>query len=92
MAEPMVAVIGAGRGRAMETVLMPPVLQCMEWVQELDRHYGSELLLKMQLLDSIALDMDPTVLSQLLRLWSLQPNLKPFQLERLQSLVTAMKR
>ena len=54
-AQPVLAVVGAGRGRVAQEIHMPPTLQCIEWLQELDSKFSHELLLKLELLDRLQL-------------------------------------
>ena len=84
------AVVGAGRGLAAQQVQMPPPLQCLEWLQELDRLYGLELVLKLELIGQLALGMDPAELAHTAHLWRMQPNVRPAVLARLESLVASL--
>ena len=84
-AQPTLAVVGAGRGRSAQEVRMPPTLQCIEWLQELDSKFSQELLLKLQLLDRLALGMEPDQLASVSHLWSTQPNVTPAMLAQLEA-------
>ena len=88
---PAWSVVGAGRGLDAQRVLLPPVESCIEWVGELDRQYTAELLLKLELIDSIDLSLiGAEDLHGVYELWMLQPGLKPQSLERLRVVVESL--
>ena len=90
LAEPSCSVVGAGRGTDAQRVFLPPPMQCIEWVQELDSMFTAELLLKLELLESISVELGNDALHGIYRLWSLQPHLRPMALAQLQALVESL--
>ena len=83
--------MGAGRGLDAQRILRPPVAECIEWLAELDRQYAAELLLKLELLDSIELgSMSADALHGVAQLWSLQPHISLPALERLRVVVASL--
>jgi len=91
LAEPTWNIVGAGRGLDAQRILLPPVAECIEWLAELDRQYAAELLLKLELLDSIELgSMSADSLHGVAQLWSLQPHISLPALERLRVVVASL--
>ena len=91
LADASEGVVGAGRGTEAQRVGLPPPATCIQWMEELDALYSSELLLKLELLDSIDLhEMDTEALQGVAHLWALQPNLHPQPLERLRLFVESL--
>ena len=90
--EPAWDVVGAGRGSEAQHVGLPPPSQCIEWIQELDAMYTSELLLKLELIDSIDLSggMRAEALQGVMELWTLQPHLCPHALDRLRAVAESL--
>ncbi|KAL1500574.1 hypothetical protein AB1Y20_013229 [Prymnesium parvum] len=89
-ARPSTSVAGLGCGIDAQQVGLPAVLQFIEWFQELDQMFARELLLKVQLIDSISYSMPPAQLADVHRLWTLEPNLSFASLERLSLLVDSL--
>jgi len=83
-------VVGAGQGHAAQKVRMPPPLQCLEWIEEVDRMFCEELLLKLRLIDSIDFAMSTQTLKQLVCVWSLRAQIRQPPLDRLASLATSL--
>ena len=86
----MWGLVGAGRGHDAQPVGLPSPVACIAWVRELDEMYGSELLLKLELLDGIDLGARAEVLHGIQRLWTLQPHLTPTSVERLAALAESL--
>ena len=92
LAESAWGVVGAGRGSEAQRVGMPPAAQCIEWIQELDGMHSAELLLKLELLETIDLtgSMSPEALQGVAEIWALQPHLLTPALDRLSALVESL--
>lgn len=88
--EPAWGVVGAGRGADAQRVLMPPPLQCMDWLRELDAMYAAELLAKLQLVDAIDFGHGAAQLQDVAQQWLLQPHLEEAPIERLSVLVESL--
>ena len=82
LARPSWELAGAGRGLESQRVALPSALQFIEWTQELDQMFGSELLLKTQLLDAISYDMPTEQLHGVHRIWTLEPNIRSEAVQR----------
>ena len=82
--------VGAGRGLDAQQVGLPSPRVCAGWVRELDEQFAAELLLKLELLDSIDLASGSNALSGVHRLWVLQPHLNPETLSRTTALAESL--
>lgn len=82
--------VGAGRGLDAQQVGLPPPRVCAGWVRELDEQFAAELLLKLELLDSIDLTAEGDALFGIQRLWTLQPHLSPETLSRTTALAESL--
>lgn len=82
--------VGAGRGLDAQRVGLPAAEQWVEWIGELDAQYTRELLLKLELLDTLQLSMSREALQGTHRLWTLQPHLSLPSLERLRAVAQSL--
>jgi hypothetical protein len=90
LSEPGWSVVGAGQGLDAQLVGLPPPLECIQWVRKLENQFAAELLLKLELLDSIDLAMSAEALHGAHRLWTLQPHLDPPTLSRITSFAESL--
>ena len=89
--EPVASIVGAGRGRAAQPVLMPPVFECLNWLGELDAMFSDALFQKVQLLERIGCGIEPESLTKLQLLWRLQPDLRPAALDTWRAFATSLQ-
>lgn len=72
------SLVGTGHGIEAQKVWLPPPAECIQWIQELDQMYSAEVVLKLELIDSIDIyTMNTNTLQGVAHLWSIQPNLLP---------------
>ena len=83
-------IVGAGRGLDAQPVGLPSSLELIEWVREIDAQYTAELLLKLELLETVDISMSTDALHNVVRLWVLQPHLSPQALRRAASMAESL--
>ena len=70
---------------------LPPPAECIRWIEELDQMYSAELLLKMELLESMDMHrVEADTLLGVAHLWALQPNIRPDALTMLRHVVSSL--
>lgn len=88
--QPTWSIVGAGRGLDAQPVGLPSSLELIEWVREIDAQYTAELLLKLELLETVDISMSTDALHNVVRLWVLQPHLSPQALRRAASMAESL--
>jgi hypothetical protein len=88
------SVVGAGRGKKSERVLLPPAPTCLGWVRDVDEGMMTELEMKLRLVEVLlSTEAGPeshAKLSRAARVWCLQPGLDRQAVERLGLMVGSL--